>query len=197
MVAGYDGEAPYAGLVLVPNDVAAAERRLGQLLSFAALAALDPESGISVSEGTVAGTEVSTVRWLAAGGDMSEMLPMTPSVTLQVAITEDRAIIGLGETFVARVLDLDAGDSLASVARFGDAVAALGGPSSVGLGWVDLAGIRTALESSFEAEIGMFDPEGMYESEIRPWLLPLDQAVSVSRLEDGVLVQRGALLVGE
>jgi len=62
---------------------------------------------------------------------------------------------------------------------------------------MDIAGIRAALESAFEAEIGMFDTEGMYESEIRPWLLPLDRAVSVSRLEDGVLVQRSALLVGE
>ena len=28
---GYDGSQPYGGMVLVPNDVAAAERRLGQL----------------------------------------------------------------------------------------------------------------------------------------------------------------------
>lgn len=197
MVAGYDGEAPYAGLVLVPNDPAAAERRLGQLLSFAALAALDPESGIAVSEETIAGTQVSTVRWMAADGGMDELLPMSPAVTIQVAVTDDRAIIGVGEGFVARVLELDAADSLASVDRFTDAIVGLGGPSNAGMGWMDLAGIRAALESAFEAEIGMFDTEGMYESEIRPWLLPLDRAVSMSRLEDGVLVQRSALLVGE
>jgi hypothetical protein len=39
------------------------------------------------------------------------------------------------------------------------------------------------------------DPDGIYESTIRPWLLPLDRAVSVMRLEGDVLVQRGALVV--
>ena len=34
---GYDGSQPYGGLVLVPNDVEAAQRRLGQLGSFASL----------------------------------------------------------------------------------------------------------------------------------------------------------------
>jgi hypothetical protein len=41
----------------------------------------------------------------------------------------------------------------------------------------------------------MLDAESFYQSEIRPWLLPLDRVASVTRLEDDVLVQRGALLV--
>ena len=44
-----------------------------------------------------------------------------------------------------------------------------------------------------DAVIG--EPESFYESEIRPWLLPLDRVLSVTRLEGEVLVQRGALLV--
>lgn len=39
------------------------------------------------------------------------------------------------------------------------------------------------------------DPGGLYQTEIRPWLLPLDRIVSVTRLEGDVHVQRGALLV--
>jgi hypothetical protein len=39
------------------------------------------------------------------------------------------------------------------------------------------------------------DPGGIYEAEVRPWLLPLDRMVSVTRLEGGVMVQRAALLV--
>jgi hypothetical protein len=35
----------------------------------------------------------------------------------------------------------------------------------------------------------------VYEAEVRPWLLPLDRFVSVSRLEGDVLVQRAGLLV--
>ena len=43
----------------------------------------------------------------------------------------------------------------------------------------------------------MLEAEGSgvsYEAEIRPWLLPLDQLVSVTRLDGDVLVQRAALL---
>ena len=39
------------------------------------------------------------------------------------------------------------------------------------------------------------DPDGIYASEIRPWLLPLDRVVGVMRLEGDVLIQRGALIV--
>ena len=59
---GYTDGAPYGGLVLVPNDVAAAERRLGQLATFAGLGALDPTSGITVDEEVVDGVTVTTIR---------------------------------------------------------------------------------------------------------------------------------------
>jgi hypothetical protein len=39
------------------------------------------------------------------------------------------------------------------------------------------------------------DPTGDYDAVVRPWLIPLDRIVSVSRLEGEVFVQRGALLV--
>jgi hypothetical protein len=189
-----DGE-PYGGLLLVPNDVDAAERRLSQLSSFAALAALDPESGVTVDEAEVESRTVTTIRWQAASGMADGMLPMAPGVTVQFTVTDDRAIIGFGDSFVGRVLDLDADESLGSVARFSDAVADLGGASSTALTWIDLAATRKAIEGAMGPAIDSFDLTGEYEGEVLPWLDPLDRFVSVTRLEGEVLVQRGALLV--
>jgi hypothetical protein len=73
-----DGEL-YGGLLLVPNDVEAAERRLSQLSSFAALAALDPESGVTVEEAEVESRTVTTIRWQDAGGLAENLLPMPPT----------------------------------------------------------------------------------------------------------------------
>ena len=77
---GYTDGAPYGGLVLVPNDVAAAERRLGQLATFAGLGALDPTSGITVDEEVVDGVTVTTIRWEDPNADPAAMAPIPTSV---------------------------------------------------------------------------------------------------------------------
>ena len=189
-----DGE-PYGGLLLVPKDVDAAERRLSQLSSFATLAGLDPESGVTVEESEIGSHSVTTIRWQDAGAMPDPMLPVPPAISVQYTVTDDRAVIGFGESFVGRVLELDAGDSLASQARFTDAIEDLGGASSTALTWVDIAAARQAIEAAMAPAIAMFDPSGEYEAEVLPWLEPLDRLVSVTRLEGDVLLQRGALLV--
>ena len=196
MAVGYDGSQPYGGLVLVPNDVEAAQRRLGQLGSFASLAALDPQSGISVEETDVAGVMVTTIRWDAtdAAAEMM-MLPAPTGVVLEYALTDDRALIGIGDVFVRRALEQDAADSLAEAPRYADAIAAIGGAQNTAVMWLDLAGTREALETALGPLIAEGDPGGLYESTVRPWLAPLDRVVSVTRLEGDALVQRSALLV--
>ena len=196
VVIGYDGSQPYGGLVLVPNDVEAAQRRLGQLGSFASLGALDPQSGISVEETEVAGVTVTTITWDATDAGLEAFaMPMTSGIVLEYAVTDDRALIGVGDVFVRRVLELDAADSLALVPRYADAIAAMGGAENTAVVWLDLAGTRDALETALGPMIESADPDGLYESGVRPWLLPLDRVVGVSRLEGDVLVQRTALLV--
>jgi hypothetical protein len=195
MAIGVDDGEPYGGLLLVPNDVDAAERRLSQLSSFATLAALDPESGVTVEESEVGSETVTTIRWQDAGTMSDAMLPVPAGITVQYTVTDDRAIIGFGESFVGRVLAIDAADSLASMTRFSDAVADLGGASSAALTWIDLVGAREAIEAAMGPAIATFDPTGEYEAEVLPWLEPLDRLVSVTRLEGEVLVQRAALLV--
>jgi hypothetical protein len=194
IVIGYDGSQPYGGMVLVPNDVEAAERRLGQLATFAGLAATDPTSGISVEEQEVAGATVTTIRWQDPNAGEA-MLPVPTGIVLQYAVTADRALIGVGDGFVARALELDEADSLAAEPRYTSAIDELGGSENAGVTWLDLAGTREAVETAIGPMLEAGDPDGVYESTIRPWLLPLDRAVSVMRLEGDVLVQRGALVV--
>jgi hypothetical protein len=175
--------------------VDAAERRIGQLVTFAGLAAMDASSGITVDESEVAGATVTTIRWEDPSAMPMEGMPVPTGVAVQVTVTDDRAILGLGERFVGRVLELDASDSLGADPRYADAVADLGPTSNAGVSWMDLAGTREALEAALEPMFEFLDPDGLYESEIRPWLLPLDRAVAVSVLEGELLVQHSALLI--
>jgi hypothetical protein len=195
IVAGWDGTAPYGGLVLVPNDVAAAERRLGQLATFAGLAGMDAESGVSVSEDEIAGATVTTIRWEDPSGGGMESVPVPTGVAIQYTVTDDRALIGIGETFVGMVLELDADDSLATNPRFTEAIEDLGGATNAGATWLDLAGAREAIMSAMTDWIGAMDPDGAFEREIEPWLLPLDRMVTVTVLDGDLLVSRSALLL--
>ncbi len=193
---GFDGSQPYGGMVLVPNDMAAAERRLSQLISFASLAGLDPSSGVSTETSEIGSVSVTTIRWEDPNAMPSDpMLPISTGVAVQIAVTDDRALIGLGETFVGRVLELDPSDGLASVARYSDAVTELGGATNTGVAWMDLTGIREAIETAYAAEIESMDAAGFYMTEIRPWLVPLDRIVAISRLEGDVHLQRSVLLI--
>jgi len=190
MAVGWDGSQPYGGLVLAPDDRSAAERRLGQLATFARLAATDPASGIAVSEREVAGVSITTIRWadpamfLVPGAD--EM-----ALVVEYALSEDRALVGFGDRFVARALELDPAAALGAEARYADSLTGLGGPAGTGIAWMDLAGIVEAVEAAFATELA--DPA--YRSDVRPWLLPWDRIVGVSRMEDGLHVQRSVLLI--
>ncbi len=190
-----DGE-PYAGMLLVPNDRDAAERRLSQLASFAGLGALDPSSGLSVDEEDVDGVTVTTITWTDpnAAPDMGMGMPSFGGLVVEYALTDDRAVIGIGDAFVRRVLSLDAADALAAQPRYSEAITEFGGSENAAVAWLDLSGVREAVEAALGPMIEAGDPDGMYATEIQPWLLPLDRLVSVTRVEGDVMIQRGALL---
>jgi hypothetical protein len=191
LVVGWDEAMPWAGMVLVPTDVDEARRRLGQLGTFAELAAVDPSSGVSVgTHDVVSGAgpvEVTTISWQQQLPDGGGGLSIAPILVLEFAVTDDRVLIGLGEPFLRRGLDLAEADSLAANPRFVDTVATLGGTSNAGTVWVDFDGIR----ESFEAMIP--DPDGFYAENIAPWLAPFDRFVSVTRVA-GELMETHAVL---
>lgn len=195
MVAGWDGSEAYAGLVIVPTDVDEARDRLEQLAGFARLGGLDPSLGIRVEDSEVGGVATTTIRWQDPMMSPDPSMPVPTGVAIEFAVTDDRAIIGVGDRFVDRVLELDASESLGASDRFADAVDAFGGANNAGVGWLDITGVRVAIEETFLPLAGAFGFGTTYEDEIRAWLEPLDRIAFVSRLEGDLLVQRGGLLL--
>ena len=197
-VGGFDGEQPWGGAIIVPTDMEAARRTMDRLETFAGLATLDPSIGITVDQRDVEGVEVTSLRWQDPNGPAptqpSEADPFIPTaVVVEWAVTDDRVLLGVGDRFVKRALGQDAAGSLAETARYTAAVADLGGSSNAGVTWIDLRGLRLALEHTFTE----LDPSGteMYETEILPWLEPLDRFVSVAHVDGDILRTDAVLLV--
>ncbi len=193
IAAGWDQSEAYLGLVIVPTDADAAQQRLDQLAGFARLATLDPSSGVTVEESEVEGTDVTTIRWEDPTMVVDPSVPVPTGIAVEFAVTDERVLIGLGDRFVGRSLELDADDSLAANERYISALDEFGGTDNAGVAWIDLTALREAFESALMPAAESFGVE--YESEIQPWLEPLDRIVTVSRIEGDLLVQRGALLV--
>jgi uncharacterized protein DUF3352 len=195
-VGGFDGEQPWGGAIIVPTDMESARRTMDRLESFAGLATLDPSIGITVDQRDVGDVEITSLTWHDpnASTEPSEAMPFAPpEVVIEWAVTDDRVLLGIGDRFVERALGQDAAGSLAETAGYSDAVAELGGSTNAGVTWIDLRGLRLAVE----ATLGAMDPSGMemYETEVLPWLEPLDRFVSVVRVDGDVLLTDAVLLV--
>lgn len=198
---GYDGEQPWGGAIVVPTNMEDARRTMDQLSTFAGLATLDPTLGITVEQRDVDGVEITSLRWsdpsLEPGGTDVPDVPVAPSeIVIEWAVTDDRVLIGVGDRFVERVVRQDAADSLAATPRYAEAVAELGGASNAGVTWVDLRGVRLALEAALSADATGMEMFGAdYETTVLPWLEPLDRLVAVSRIEGEFLRNDAVLLV--
>ena len=168
-VGGFDGEQPWGGAIIVPTDMEAARRTMDRLETFAGLATLDPSIGITVDQRDVEGVEITSLTWQDpnAATEPDPAMEFAPTeVVVEWAVTDDRVLLGVGDQFVERALGQDAAGSLAETAGYTDAVADLGGSSNAGVTWIDLRGLRLALEPT----LAEMDPSGMemYETEIAP-----------------------------
>ena len=190
MAGGWDGEEAWFGLVLEAADADAATRKLAQLRALVQLAAMDPSMQVTVSTETVDGVEVTSIsaapQALQGGGGM----PVS-GLVVQYALDGDTAIIGIGDRFVGRVLQLAPGASLAETDRFRDAVDRFGGADNAGAFFLDLTALREAAESAIPDMGGMPG----YETEVRANLLPLDYLVGVTRVEDDAVISRFGLVL--
>jgi Protein of unknown function (DUF3352) len=186
VVAGEDGSQPYAGLIITPTDAHEASVRLLQLQGLLQLGASSGGPKVTVTDEDHGGTRITTLTF-----DLPPTLADVPSAaswatTIQYAVTDTRVVIGTGTSFVARVLDMSQGDSLASQARFSSAVTALGGASNTGMMWLDLAGIRTAVEGA----MGTALPPGVDQ-----WVAPFDYLAAANRVDSGWLEAHAVLVV--
>lgn len=188
VAAGWDGSAPWFGLVLEASDPDAAAQRLGQLRALVELAAMDPSAQVEVSTEDVGGVEVTSIS--VATDSMGGITPLTEFV-VQYALDGDTAVIGFGDSFVGRALEVAPGASLADSDRFEAAIERFGGEDNAGAFFLDLVALRAAAEGAIPDVSAMPG----YATEIRPNLDPLDYLAGVTRVEDGAVVSRYGLVL--
>jgi Protein of unknown function (DUF3352) len=189
ITAGWDGEQPYVGMVLEVTDADAATQRLRQLKNLLSLATMDPSAEVTVTTETVAGVEVTSIRFTTMTPTFSSDADQTEAV-IQYAMDGQHVLIGVGDRFVGRALQLGSGESLANNARYAGAIGRFGGDDNAGAFFLDLA----ALRETVEAEAGdKLPPE--YATDIQPYLAPLDLLAGVTRVESGALVSRYGLVL--
>lgn len=180
VVAGWDGSAPWGGLLITPTSTDEAELRLGQLRALAGMAGMaGSEIPLTVTEDVVNGVDVT--RFTVDG--------MGTEVAFEYAITDGRMLLGFGDSFVERVLATDAGSSLATNDRFMSAIDGAGGASSTSIVWADISAIRAALEEGLPA-----DEHAKYSEHLAAWLEPLDTLIGVMRVDGDLVISRGALI---
>ena len=130
-----------------------------------------------VSTETVAGVEVTSIRFMTTtptfGSDAGHR------GVIQYAMDGERVLIGVGDRFVGRALQLAPGDSLANDARYRAAIDRFGGDDNMGAFFLDLVGLREAVES---AAGEMLPPE--YTTEVQQYLEPLTSG-GRDRVESG------------
>ena len=184
LVAGYTNSTPWVGLISKPTDAQAARGKLLQLQSILQLASLNGGPKVQVSQADHNGTQITTIQVQAGSG--------TPSwaSTLQYAVTDQRVVIGSGDSFVARVLDMQSSSSLAANPRFSAAVDSVGGSPNTDELWLDLTALRTALEPLVPAA-----SKTVYESSVKPWVAPFDYLVSADKSDGQRVEGRFAIVV--
>jgi hypothetical protein len=184
-VTGWMGESGFAvtrhgdsvdgGLLIAPTDRAAADRLLTTIRSLATLGAGDQLTFHEEPYGdtTIVSLDLGSLAGLAGGG--LGMVPGLPSdLSLAWASTDQVVVFGIGTDFVKDVLDARSGESLADQARFKSGLD-VAGSSNSGVLWVDLAGLRSVAESMLPS-----DQQSGYDSDLKPYLEPLDAIIGAS-----------------
>jgi hypothetical protein len=174
LAAGRDGNDPWGGVLVQVNDAAGAAQRVGQLDAFIALASADAASGISITHPAASGVTFTSVR---VAVPFEAGLPVADLV-FEYALSDDRLLLGVGDSFIGRVLGVAADDSLATSDTYGRALAAVGGDAKHGFVFVDLGAIRTWVESTLSPE-----EKAAYDLDVGPNLAPLDYIAMGSRLD--------------
>jgi hypothetical protein len=168
-----DDGAPAAALVVAVTDQAAAQQRVEQLTAALQLAAIS--GGMTLTSSEAAGTTITTVTVSQDGRD----------VPLSFALGEGVFVLGYGEASVRTILTVTPETALAADAAYQATMAAAGPSTNAGSAYVDMSGLRAAIEPSVPA--GQRD---RYEQEVKPWLLPFDQL-------GAVVYQDGSAVVGQ
>lgn len=189
-----DSSGVSGGILIRPDDAAAAKRLFDQLRSLLQLAGAG--SGISLKEETYKGATITTLDLSAlapliqqglAGSGVGSAVTVPADLKLVYAVTDKVVVFTISDAFAKAVVDAAAGgDSLAKNARFGTLLKANGGEQNTGLTWVDITALRELVEGILPA-----DARAQYDADVRPYLIPLDVLLTTGKLETGL--QRGTI----
>jgi hypothetical protein len=185
IVVQLDGEEPSGGLVATVSDEAMATQRLDQLGALLRLGGASMGGGVVVGSEEYAGTTITTVTVDAAAAGVEAV----GEVGVSWAIKDDLFVLSPDVDYLKGILDGPEG-SLADSQRFRDALAGVGGPSTAGLSYLDIAAVRSVAEGVLSP-----DDSDRYEREIQPYLEPLDIIISAYVAEEGVDVFNRTLLI--
>jgi hypothetical protein len=171
-----DGKDVAGGLVIVPNDAAAADKLLSQLKAFIQLGGA--QAGLSVTEEDYKGTTITVVdlSGLAAlAGNMTAFAsPVPTDLKLAYAVTDQVVVISIGTDFVKSVIDASAGESLADTERFSTALTQAGKEHSA-LFWLDVAATRGFVEGMVPSS-----DRADYDTNAKPYLEAFDTVIGTS-----------------
>jgi hypothetical protein len=171
--ASYSNDKLGLGLVATVDDENVARSRVTQLLSLVRLAAAGGTSGLTVDDQQHGDVTITMIHLTGTQPSMPGMAgPALPDLSVGVAVANGQLLIGLDD-FVANALDRQASDSLAAQPSFKSAAATAG--DNAGMAFVDIAGIRSALEQAIPTA-GRSD----YDQNVKPFLTPFDYLLQYS-----------------
>jgi len=179
------GSSVSGGVIVIPSDATAAKRLFTQLRSLLEIATAASGPAISdeaYGDATITTVDISTLAPVlaAATGSATGMDGSGPglgslpaNLKLVYSVTDKVVVLGVDPAFVKSVLDARTGDSLAKDARFA-ALAKRAGTAGAGISWLDITALRGLVEGAMPAA-----DRAKYETDVKPYLVPLDAIVSV------------------
>jgi hypothetical protein len=173
----FNGGTPGGGLAAIVTNDAAAGRALDQVQALVALGGAG--AGITSRQEAYGNGEllVVTIPSGTVGGDVPE-----------IAATVQGGVFVLGTIdFVKDVIDTSAGSSLATADAYERAISLAGG-AGVSDVFVDIAGIRAAVETMIPAA-----EKSRYETEVKPFLVPFEAFASVSEAPASTTTARAVI----
>jgi hypothetical protein len=175
----------WVGIVSDVTDEATATTRLERGLSLVRLLGAGAETGISIEEEDVNGTNVTTITLPVeqVAGDVP--LPFDIGDTISVAVADGRFLLGSGD-FVATSLALDEVDSLALSPGYVDALA--DDTANSGVLYANIGDLIMTIDPL----LGLMVPQW---SDVSPWVGGLDRFIAVGGTDDEVISTRMTLHV--
>ena len=177
IAATVDGTAFGGGLAATVSDEAKAGRALDQLKALLALGGSG--AGLTSRQEAYGGGTLLVVTIPAGAADAA--IP-------EIAATVQGGVFALGTIdFVKAVVDTSAAGSLAREPVYERAIALAGGDGTSDV-FIDIAGIRAGVEAMLPGEA-----KTQYETEIKPFLVPLEAFASVAEAPGATTVMRAVI----